>query len=101
VSDEAVHDLARRAGIAVDWTNAAGEPQRVAPDVLRRMLEALKLPCDTPGELAAIRYGRPYNAPKCVALSRSATSPKIKEPRPGERPRLFVRKPVGTPLGYG
>jgi hypothetical protein len=34
VSDETIHDLARRAGIAVDWTNAAGEPQRVAPDVL-------------------------------------------------------------------
>jgi 4-alpha-glucanotransferase len=52
VSDEAVNDLARRAGITVDWTNAAGESQRVAPDVLRRMLDALKLPCSTRAELA-------------------------------------------------
>jgi 4-alpha-glucanotransferase len=55
VSDETIHDLARRAGIAVDWTNAAGEPQRVAPDVLRRMLGALELPCGTPAQLAASR----------------------------------------------
>jgi 4-alpha-glucanotransferase len=55
VSDEAIYDFARRVGVAVDWTNAAGEPQRVAPDVLRRMLGALELPCDTPAQLAASR----------------------------------------------
>jgi 4-alpha-glucanotransferase len=55
VSDEAIYDFAHRVGIAVDWTNAAGEPQRVAPDVLRRMLGALELPCDTPAQLAASR----------------------------------------------
>ena len=55
MSDEAIHNLARRVGIAVDWTNAAGEPQRVAPDVLRRMLGALELPCDTQAQLAASR----------------------------------------------
>jgi 4-alpha-glucanotransferase len=55
VSDEAVLDLARRAGIAVDWTDAAGEPRRVAPAVLRRILDALELPCDTRAQLATSR----------------------------------------------
>jgi 4-alpha-glucanotransferase len=45
--DEAVRDLARRAGISVNWTNAAGEPQVVTPEVLRRILEALGLPSET------------------------------------------------------
>jgi 4-alpha-glucanotransferase len=55
VSDEALRELARRVGVAVDWTNAAGERQRVAPDVLRRLLEALGLPSGTPVELSESR----------------------------------------------
>lgn len=47
--------LARTAGIAVEWTDAAGQLRQVAPDVLRRILQALDLPCGTPGELAASR----------------------------------------------
>jgi 4-alpha-glucanotransferase len=55
MSDEAVQDLARRAGIAVEWHDFAGRPQVVGPDVLRRILAALGLPCETRGDLAASR----------------------------------------------
>jgi 4-alpha-glucanotransferase len=45
--DKAVRDLAQSVGIAVDWTNAAGEPQVVTPEVLRRILGALGFPSAT------------------------------------------------------
>jgi 4-alpha-glucanotransferase len=40
----ALADLAARAGVAVDWTDARGRHQRVADDVLRTLLDALGLP---------------------------------------------------------
>src|SRR5262249_31534415 len=55
MSDEAIRDLASRAGIAVEWNDYAGRPKTVTPDVLRRMLEALGLPCATRGDLLASR----------------------------------------------
>ncbi|MGA3400458.1 MAG: 4-alpha-glucanotransferase [Acetobacteraceae bacterium] len=55
MNDEALRDLARRAGIAVEWHDYAGRPHDVAPDALRRILAALDLPADTRGDLAASR----------------------------------------------
>jgi 4-alpha-glucanotransferase len=55
MNDDALKDLARRAGIATEWEDFAGKPHVVSPDVLRRMLAALGLPADTRGELAASR----------------------------------------------
>jgi len=55
MNDEAVRDLARRAGIAVEWEDFAGQPKTVAPDVLRRILGALGLPAESRSELAASR----------------------------------------------
>jgi 4-alpha-glucanotransferase len=55
MNDEAVQDLARRAGIAVEWQDYIGRPQVVGPDVLQRILAALGLPCATRGDLAASR----------------------------------------------
>jgi 4-alpha-glucanotransferase len=52
VSGDGIAALARQAGIAVEWTNAAGEPQEVASGALRPILEALGLPCDTPAGIA-------------------------------------------------
>src|SRR3954452_16125185 len=49
--DEAIRDLARRAGIAVEWNDFAGRLKSVAPDVLRRILEELGLPSTTRGDL--------------------------------------------------
>lgn len=55
MSDEALHDLARRAGISVDWQDYAGRPHLVDADVLRRILRALDLPADTSRELSSSR----------------------------------------------
>ena len=52
MSDAATYDLAKRAGIAVEWRDFAGRPHRVALDSLRQILAALDLPCGTPDDLA-------------------------------------------------
>ena len=41
MNEEAVLARARAAGVAVDWTDAMGRPQRVRTESLRRLLEAL------------------------------------------------------------
>jgi 4-alpha-glucanotransferase len=41
VTDEAILAQARKAGIAIDWTDATGQPQRVSVASLKRVLEAL------------------------------------------------------------
>ena len=51
MNDEVVKDLARRAGIAVEWNDFAGQLKVVAPDVLRRILDALGLPTATRSDL--------------------------------------------------
>jgi 4-alpha-glucanotransferase len=51
MSDAGVRDLARAAGIAVEWEDYRGKQRRVSVAVLRRILAALGLPCDTPGDL--------------------------------------------------
>jgi (1->4)-alpha-D-glucan 1-alpha-D-glucosylmutase len=50
VKDDAVRDLARRAGIDVEWENFAGEARKVSPEALGRILKALGLPCDRQSE---------------------------------------------------
>ena len=45
MNDEHILNLARAAGLAHEWTNAFGQPMRVAPDALRRILERLGFPC--------------------------------------------------------
>lgn len=54
-SDQAVLDLARAAGLAVDWVDASGMPRRVELDSLRRILAALGLPAATASEVAQSR----------------------------------------------
>ncbi|ARP86433.1 4-alpha-glucanotransferase [Bordetella genomosp. 9] len=41
----ALAQLAERAGILVDWTDARGRPQRISGDTIRALLTALDLPC--------------------------------------------------------
>lgn len=53
--DEALAALARRAGIAVDWTDAAGVPRRVGAATLRVLLGALGLPAGTDSDIAESR----------------------------------------------
>jgi 4-alpha-glucanotransferase len=49
--DSSVRELARRAGIAVEWTNRFGKRCRVSLDTIRRVLTALQLPCHTPDDV--------------------------------------------------
>ncbi|MEJ0019844.1 MAG: 4-alpha-glucanotransferase [Acetobacteraceae bacterium] len=53
--DDAVRDLARRAGIAVEWNDYAGRPKTVCPEVLRPILTSLDLACTTRGDVLASR----------------------------------------------
>src|ERR1700722_10560240 len=55
MNDDAVRDLALRAGIAIEWQDVAGKLQVVAPDVLRRILAALGLPSGNRGDAVASR----------------------------------------------
>ena len=41
MSDAQLEILASRAGLAVDWVDANGTPQRVSPPVLRAVLAGL------------------------------------------------------------
>jgi 4-alpha-glucanotransferase len=53
MNDDALRDLARRAGIAVEWHDVSGHLHVVAPDVLRSILGSLELPCGTDDDVAA------------------------------------------------
>ena len=55
MNDAAVFDLARRAGIAVEWTDYADRPHRVSLDSIRHILSALGLGCRTADEIAHSR----------------------------------------------
>ena len=56
MSDEglaSLHELARAAGISVEWQDAHGNHQVVAPEVLKTVLSALDIEADTPEQIAA------------------------------------------------
>lgn len=55
MNDEALRDLARRAGVEVEWQDYANKPHTVSADSLQRILAALGLPAATRGDLAASR----------------------------------------------
>ena len=43
LNDRELARLAERAGLVAEWTDAFGKPQRVAPDTLRALLDALRI----------------------------------------------------------
>jgi len=53
--DDAVRELAREAGIADAWIDAADQPQRASVETLRTILTALELPCATKSDIAESR----------------------------------------------
>jgi 4-alpha-glucanotransferase len=55
VGDDPLRNLAREAGIAVEWTAASGKAETVSAEVLRRLLDALGLLAGTPGQIAESR----------------------------------------------
>lgn len=50
MNEEQILKLARAAGLAQEWTNAFGQPMKVAPEALRRILDALGFPCGNDDE---------------------------------------------------
>ena len=56
MTDEAVRELARRAGVAEQWSDYADKRHRVPLDTIRRILTALGLPCATAEDLAHSRH---------------------------------------------
>ncbi|MBS0546412.1 MAG: 4-alpha-glucanotransferase [Proteobacteria bacterium] len=69
MTDDAVRTLARRAGIAVDWTDAAGGAQQVSIPSLTAILAALGLPCATPGDLADSKRRMAERQARCPLLT--------------------------------
>jgi 4-alpha-glucanotransferase len=55
MNDSSVRELARHAGVAVQWTDRLGKRHSVPLDTIRRILAALQLPCQTLGD---IRHSR-------------------------------------------
>jgi 4-alpha-glucanotransferase len=53
MSDAQLETLASRAGLAVDWIDANGRPQKVAPSVLRNVLTGLGHPAGSAQEIDA------------------------------------------------
>ena len=55
MSDAALTDLARLAGLQPEWRDAAGDPKTVTVESLRAILTAMGLACDGEGEIAQSR----------------------------------------------
>ncbi|MGA6097403.1 4-alpha-glucanotransferase [Stutzerimonas marianensis] len=51
MSDERLNRLAEAAGLSIDWVDADGRDQRVAPDTLRAVLKGLGLNADTDADV--------------------------------------------------
>jgi 4-alpha-glucanotransferase len=73
MSDAAVRELARNAGIAVSWEDYAGKRRRVSVGVLRRILTALGLPCASASDLRhsqqAVRAGADESASPLITAN--------------------------------
>lgn len=78
MSDDALRDLAKKAGIATHWTDQTGAERAVSPESLRAILAALGLPAGTAAELR-----------NSLALAGNALS---------TRPGSFVTARVGEPV---
>jgi 4-alpha-glucanotransferase len=75
MSNEHLHSLATQAGLAVDWVDANGRPQTVAPDVLRTVLHGLGYLADSAEEIDASllqleENTRQHKAPPLLTVDR-------------------------------
>ncbi len=53
VKEDALHNLAKAAGLSIEWIDAFGTPQKVAPQTLTAVLKALQLNCESTAECEA------------------------------------------------
>ena len=56
MNDAAIRDLARHAGVSVQWTDYTNKRRRVPLDAIRRILAALGLPCASAQDVADSRH---------------------------------------------
>ena len=76
--DAALHRLADAAGLMVDWEDAGGQPQRVAPDNLRTILRGLGLPADSDADCAdsqARLTARAGTPPRMIVTDQGRATP--------------------------
>lgn len=67
MTDAAIRDLARRAGLSVTWRDYADNEHHVSMEALRQLLAALDLPCETPGDIAhSLQLCEPTGSPPLV-----------------------------------
>ncbi|MGN6377240.1 MAG: 4-alpha-glucanotransferase [Sphingomonas sp.] len=71
----ALHDLARAAGLQIDWEDANSQPQHVSDDSLRRVLAALGLPAESDRQIAESRDRWRAEADACTFVSADAGEP--------------------------
>jgi len=81
VDDAAVREVSRLAGVANDWVDANGKPQRVAIGSLRAILAALGFPCATDDDCMASRA-------RLTGANRSLSMPPLVTATVGEPIRL-------------
>ena len=53
MSGDRLEQLAKAAGIAIEWTAYDGKRQRVSPEALRNLLKAIELPSDSDADIDA------------------------------------------------
>jgi 4-alpha-glucanotransferase len=96
MDDAAVRELAGCAGIAVQWTDYANKRRDVPLDSIRRILAALRLPCDSAADLAHSRHvlERPQLPPLVTAAAGQSTHLPISAD--GERPRARLTYEDGS-----
>jgi 4-alpha-glucanotransferase len=64
--NQALHDLARAAGIEIQWRDVDGNNQTVNDDSLRAVLAALALPAETPSQIKASQEALYHATERCV-----------------------------------
>lgn len=78
MNEAAIHELARRAGLAVGWRDYANKRHRVSTAALQRILAALGLPCATAEEVSHSR--RQLDQPELPPLITAKVGEPIKLP---------------------
>lgn len=87
--DQALRELATEAGLATEWNDNTGRLQQVAPDILRRALQALDLPCESERQIADSRQRLRREHDELPPLITAVTGEPILLPpaaAPGESP---------------
>ena len=96
MKDGAVYDLARHAGILVEWRDYAGRPHRVGVDSLRAILTAQGLPCASVSDVQ--QSHRVLQAQKLPALitTPAGTHTRVPIPQDALPKRAVLREENGA-----